>query len=249
MLLSCGYMVIVLNLLSRLGKNLKQEKNINKFGVLYQDTNYQTQENRKRLPQYYIIVFLMRRFLYILIILFIYKYPILQQICNITLHSLTFLYDIIMRPFPLGIIGLLIYFFDFILAIIFGTLPLYMVYINHAEGIGRVHIYILIVAIVLSWIIIICINIRTIYRKFHKRLATVEEIEERIEKERRVEAARIREERRLENERLAEEARRVTMVPRPHKILVRKFYYRHGQKKNKTRSNMNYIAEVSATLE
>ena len=173
------------------------------------------------IQRYYIMIFLMRRFLYILIILFIYKYPILQQVCNITLHSLTFLYDIIMRPFPLGIIGLLIYFFDFILAIIFGTLPLYMVYINHAEGIGRVHIYILIVTIAISWLIIICINIRTIYRKFNKPLATAGEIRERLEEEKMEQAARVEEERILEEERIAEEERLQNMAPRPQKILIR----------------------------
>ena len=176
--------------------------------------------------------------LYIYIYIFIYKYPVLQQICNITLHSLTFLYDIIMRPFPLGIIGMLIYFFDFILAAIFGTLPLYMVYVNQREDIGRIHIYILIATIVLSWMIIICLNIRTIYRKFHKPLATADEIEERIDEERRKEAARVEDERRLEEKRTVEMLQDI--VPKTHKILIQNVYYRQGQKKN-TKSYRNTI--------
>ena len=217
-------MVAVLNIISRLGKNLKKEKNMKRFGVLYGDTNYQTKEKRQYLPQYYILVFLMRRFLYVLIILFIFKYPILQQACNITLHTLTFIYDIIMRPFPIGVVGMLIYFFDFILVIIFGSLPLYMAFSNYAEDIGRVHIYLLIVTIILSWIIIFCVNIRTIYRKFQRPVITVEEITKRIEDENRVVEERI--------------AGEQTMRPRRPRILVQNNYYVHGQKKNKNKSNI-----------
>ena len=175
MFLSCGFIVIVLNILSNLGKNLKKEENLERFGSIYSDTNYNSHIRRRNLAHYYIIVFLMRRFLYVFIILFLFKYPIFQQVSNIILHLLTFLYDIIMCPYPLGILGVLIYFFDFILALIFGSLPLYIAYPNKAEQIGRIHIYILIATIAISWIIIIGINIRTIYVKIKEAKAKKEE--------------------------------------------------------------------------
>ena len=111
----------------------------------------------------------MRRFLYIFIILFLFKWPILQQISNILIHFLTFMYDIILRPFPLGLLGILIYFFDFILMLIFGSLPLYMIYPDYSDQIARIQIYILVGTIALSWIIIIGLNIRTVYRAIRDR--------------------------------------------------------------------------------
>ena len=163
MVLSSGYIVFILNLISRLGRNLKSESNIHKFGVIYSDTNYEKHENRRKLNQYYIMVFLMRRLIYILIILFLYKFSTLQQICNISLHLLTFIYDIILKPYSTGLIGLLIYFFDFIITLIFGSLPLYIFYINNADQIGRIHIYVLIVTIALYWSIIIGVNLKAVW--------------------------------------------------------------------------------------
>ena len=165
MFLCSSYIVIILNILSRIGNHLGRESNLQKFGTLYSDTNYNSFEKRQKLSHYDIIVFLLRRYLYVFIILFLFRYPILQQITNISLHFLTFLYDIVIRPFPLGVLGILIYFFDFILMAIFGSLPLYMVFPEKAEQIGRIHIYILIATIVLSWIIIIIMNAKTVYLK------------------------------------------------------------------------------------
>ena len=149
-----------------MGKKLEEEDNLQRFGCLYADTNYKSHERRRRIPQYIIIIFLLRRFLYILIILFLYKRPTLQQISNVAIHLIVFLYDLLMRPYPFNIIGILIYAFDFCLAGLFGSLPLYMLYPNQSDAIGRIHIYILIVTFGISWTVIIGLNIRTIHRKF-----------------------------------------------------------------------------------
>ena len=169
MFITFGFIALVLNIISNISGQLNRTKIKQKFGCLYADTNYNNEEKKHLLPQFYHLVFLGRRFLYILVILGIYKIPILQQVCNISIHALTFLYDIKLRPYEANILGLLIYCFDFIVLVIFATLPLYMVYPNKAEIIGKVHIYILIATIALSWIIIISINIRVIYNKFKKK--------------------------------------------------------------------------------
>ena len=165
MLLSCGYIVLVLNIISKLGRELKTERNISRFGTIYEDTNYQKHKNRMRLTQYYLIVFLGRRLLYVLIILLLYEVPIVQQSFNIAIHTFTFIYDITMRPFQFNLLGTLIYFYDLILAIIFGSIPLYMVYPDNADQIGRAHIYLMIVVISISWVTIIGTCIYTIYKK------------------------------------------------------------------------------------
>ena len=145
---------------------LEKEENLQKFGCLYSETNYKSHEKRSRIPQYITIIFLMRRFLFVLVILFIYKEPILQQISNVTIHLIVFIYDMLMRPYPFNLIGILIYSFDFCLAGLFVSLPLYMIFPNHSDAIGRIHIYILIVIFGLSWVVIVGLNARTIYRQF-----------------------------------------------------------------------------------
>ena len=179
MLLSCTYIVFILNLISHLGRDLKEESNIQMFGVLYSDTNYHSHENRKKLSQYYNIIFLLRRLLYILIILFLYKTPIPQQAFNISIHLLIFIYDITLLPYSTGLLGILTYFFDFILVLIFGSLPLYLVYINHAEEIGRIHIYLLVATIAFSWIIIIGVNILTLW-KYMQTIRQARKLREQI---------------------------------------------------------------------
>ena len=151
-----------------MGDNLDTEENLQKFGCLYSDTNYKIEEKRRGIPQYTIIIFLLRRFLYILIILFIYRMPNLQQISNVTIHLMVFIYDLHLRPYPFNLIGLLIYSFDFCLAGLFASLPLYMIFPSHSDAIGRIHIYMLIVIFGISWMVIVGLNIRTIYRKFKK---------------------------------------------------------------------------------
>ena len=167
-LLSSGYIVLVLNLISRMGKGLKKEENQQKFGAIYADTNYKKHKERRNMKQYYIIVFLGRRLGYVLIILFLWRMPIVQQCFNIFLHTLTFIYDVLMRPHGITLLGIMIYFYDFILLLFFATLPLYMKFVDNAEFIGRIHIYSLIATLILSWIIIIIVNIRIIYLKFRK---------------------------------------------------------------------------------
>ena len=181
-LLTTGYIVLVLNIISNIGSKLGKEYNIERFGSIYSDTNYQNYENEYRIPQFYIIIFLSRRLLYILIILLCPKIPIAQQALNIYLHTLTFVYDIIMKPYTFStVLGKLIYFLDLITVIIFGTLPLYMSEgKNQADLIGRIHIYILIFTIGISWIIIIVMNIKTLYLTF-KTPTMIERVNQIIE--------------------------------------------------------------------
>ena len=166
--LSSYFVILVLNLISVLGKDLGKEHNLKKYGAIYSETNYKKHTQRKALNQYYIIIFLMRRLFYVFIILFIYKYPIMQQCFNIGLHTLTFIYDLIMRPYGCTLLGIMIYFYDFILVLIVGSLPLYMKFADHADYIGRIHIYILVSTLILSWLVIIGVNIRVLYLKFRK---------------------------------------------------------------------------------
>ena len=166
-------MVVVINIISRITDNLGSEDNLKKFGVLYQDTNYKNEEQRGNLPQYSIMVFLLRRFLYILTILLFYRTPFIQQCINISIHFFTFIYDIILKPYPISVLGILTIFFDLVLVVIFVSLPLYMIFEDQADQIGRIHIYILIATIALSWVIIACMSVRTIYLKF--RRPTLEE--------------------------------------------------------------------------
>ena len=73
------------------------------------------------------------------------------------------------------------YFFDLVLAIFFSSLPIYMILDDPSESefMGRVHIYILIATIALSWMIILGMSIRTIYLKF-KKPTMKEQLEEII---------------------------------------------------------------------
>ena len=151
---------------------------IKRFGVLYIDTNYKKHENRMKLHQYYIMTFLARRLFYVLIILFLWRIPITQQVLNITIHSLIFVYDLLCKPCSTNILGILIYFFDLILVIIFGSLPLYMAYPDYSVTLGRIHVYILIATIALSWIIIVCSNIIAIYHKL--KAPTIDEQADQI---------------------------------------------------------------------
>ena len=136
--------------------------------MLYSDTNYMTHTNRRKLSQYTAIIFLMRRFLYILIILFTFKVPIFQQVANVSIHILVFICDMAMRPYSFKLLGIMIYIFDFILAVFFGSLPLYMIYPNERDSIGRIHIYILIGTFGIAWGTIVGINIRTIWKKYRQ---------------------------------------------------------------------------------
>ena len=139
------------------------------FGSLYADTNYSKLKDRRKLPHFRIIVFLFRRLFYVLIIIFLYKYPKLQQSCNIIIHFLILFYDIMMKPYKVkSVLGLLIYFFDFIAVLIFSTLPVYLTPTTNAETYGKWHIYIIIATIAISWLIIICINVNTVYKAYKK---------------------------------------------------------------------------------
>ena len=172
-------MVLVINIISNITEKLESKDNLRKFGVLYEDTNYKTEEQRRRLPQYSIMVFLLRRFLYILIILLLYRFPFLQQSVNIFLHLSVFTYDIVLKPYPISVLGILTIFFDLVLVVMFASLPLYMIFKDQADQIGRIHIYILIATIALSWVIIASMSVRTIYLKFRSP-TLAEKIEEII---------------------------------------------------------------------
>ena len=147
---------------------MSNESNLRKFGVLYRETDYKSHTNRLKLNQYYELAFLIRRLGYVLIILLLYKFPIVQQCFNIAIHLTIFLYDIIIKPHGTTVLALMIYLYDFILVIIFGSLPLFMIFVDKAVMFGRIHIYILIGVLILSWIIIVIINIHAIYKKYKK---------------------------------------------------------------------------------
>ena len=172
MLISTGIFVLFLNIISNIGGRLKMKKNIQRFGTFYEHTNYKSLENRKRLPHFYINIFLLRRLLYVLIILFLYEYPLIQQIMNIIIHTLAFLYDLKMHPYPINVLGLLTYFLNFVVAVIFASLPVYLKPRPFNQTLGRIHIYILIATFILSWMIIIGMNIFEIYKKYKNRKST-----------------------------------------------------------------------------
>ena len=71
-----------------------------------------------------------------------------------------------MRPYSFKLLGIMIYTFDFILAALFGSLPLYMIYPNQRDSIGRIHIYILIGVFAISWGTIVGLNIRMVWKKY-----------------------------------------------------------------------------------
>ena len=169
MILAIGFIVLITNIISNLGKTIKNKENIQKFGILYGETNYLKHQGRRQLSQFFINIFLLRRLCYALIILFLTKFPKTQQIINIAIHSITFLYGIIMRPFSMrNILGLLIYFLDFVAFVIFVTLPLYLKPNDNANIIGRFHIYLITVTFALSWIAVICSILQEIYIKYKK---------------------------------------------------------------------------------
>ena len=171
MLVTFGFIVIVFNIISKIGgKQLKNRTNLQKFGALYSLTQYSTLKGRARIPQFYIIIFLLQRLLYSLLILFAYKSPKLQQILNILVHTITFLITIIIRPYSIKqMIGAMVYFFDFVGLIIFATLPLYLTPNANADRIGIVHIFLLVGVFVVAWIAIMVSNIYQIYRKYYPK--------------------------------------------------------------------------------
>ena len=160
MLISTGVIVIFLNVISNIKYQLKNPEIMKKFGGLYEDTNYSKKSQRIRLAQFYIIIFLLRRLCYALIVIFLAEHQLLQQIMNISIHTMAFLYDIIMKPYSMKtVLGLLIYTFDFIAMIIFASLPMYMNITTYSEQAGRIHIYIIIATCGISWIIIVVIMV------------------------------------------------------------------------------------------
>ena len=167
MLISFGFIVLIINILSNISNKLNNESNMQKFGSLYSDTDFVKYESRKKIAHFYIIVFLLRRLFYSWIIIFLYEWPLMQQILNISVHSILLLYDLFMQPYSFKkIIGIMIYSFDFIAVVIFATLPVYLSPNSHAEDIGRFHIYLIVATFVISWITIVAINIINIYQKY-----------------------------------------------------------------------------------
>ena len=168
MILSFSYLGIVFNIISGIGRRLSRECNLQRYGSLYSDTNYKSHIQRTRLAQYYIIIYLTRRLLYVLLIIFLYKAPIIQQVCNIALHASTFVYSILMKPYAFNLLGIIIYFFNFMIFLIQASLPLYMIYPDSASHVGRVQIYIITGVIGISWIVIFSMNFKSIYLKYKK---------------------------------------------------------------------------------
>ena len=169
MIISIGVIVLFLNVISNIKYELKNPEILRKFGALYEDANYLKRHNRIRLVQFSIIVFLLRRLFYALIVIFLAEHQLVQQIMNIFVHTSTFLYDIIMRPYSMKtILGLLIYTFDFIAMGIFASLPIYMSTTNYAEAAGRIHIYIIVSTCGLAWLIIIIIMGISLYKQYQK---------------------------------------------------------------------------------
>ena len=148
---------------------MKKEKNIRKFGVLYGETNYLKHKGRKNVSQFFMSIFLLRRLSYTLVILFIYKWPNTQQIVNITVHGVALIYELINRPYSMRtLLGILIYFLDFVAFIIFATLPLYLNPSNNADKIGRFHIYLIVITFGLSWIAVIYEILHELYIRYKK---------------------------------------------------------------------------------
>ena len=167
MIISVGMIVVFLNVISNIVKNLENPNLVQSLGTLYADTNYLGDTQRIKLAQFHIIVFLLRRLLYALIIIFLYKHPLFQQILNIAIHSLTFGYDLFMKPYSMKtMLGLLIYFFDFIAFAIFASLPVYLTPTSYSEQLGRIHIYIIVATCGISWIVIIFMSILNLYIQY-----------------------------------------------------------------------------------
>ena len=90
-----------------------------------------------------------------------------------------------MKPYFIKtVLGLLIYFFDFIIVVIFSTLPLYLKPNADADKIGRFHIYTIIGTFAASWLIIAWMIFLVLYRKFRKAKIISEETKERSRIER-----------------------------------------------------------------
>ena len=189
-MIALGYPILVLHTISRRTYKLTSEVCLRRYGSLYSSTQYNRTES---LCQLYIIFFLMRRLLYIGIIIFLKYSATAQQILNIILHLGMCIWNYKNKPFGTkSRIGILIHSFDYFVFILFAGLPIFFIRMSPSlfAIFGLIYISAICLVILVSWVIIIIDNIKIIREKIYiwkeKRKAKREEEElelKRVEKE------------------------------------------------------------------
>ena len=213
-----GYPILVLHTISRRTYKLTNEVTLRRFGSLYSSTQYNRTES---LCHLYIIFFLIRRLLYIGIIIFLKYNSTSQQILNILLHLEMCIWNYKNKPFGTkSRIGTLIYSFDYFAFILFAGLPIFFIRMSPSlfSIFGLIYISAICLVILISWVVIIIDNVRIIGEKIHiwkeKRKAKREAKE--------LELKRVEEER-IKSEMAAELKRKKELENKPKPVKLKKY--------------------------
>ena len=148
-----------LNLVSIKAGRLTRRMNINYYGALYE--NYKIlRTSRLRLTHFYNYFFLLRRVLFAVVLVFLFKNPLLQQIFNVIIHLGICFINLFQRPFTGKLFGYMVTVFDILTLLCFLTVAFFLVdkeTITEYDRIflGRIMIIVIAVSIILCWGIIL----------------------------------------------------------------------------------------------
>ena len=166
-----GYFVLCLNILSKYSHNLQLPSVKHSIGFIYE--NYKTDpKSREELIHFYNLIFLGRRLIYAIILIFLRDDPILQQVLNVLLHFTICFLNAIKRPFKDKLTHFINTAIDVTTAVCFTFVSLFIssnLSPKSRNDLGVFIILFIVIAIIVGWICFLVNIIRRIRLFLKKR--------------------------------------------------------------------------------
>ena len=149
-----GYLIGSLNLVTNNSCNLRSKLTVRKYGILYSEFK-SSEKSRMRLCHIYNTVFLIRRGLYALILVFLRSSPWIQMYTSIGLHMLIIIITQQQSAYSRKYMGYLVSFLDITILLIFCILPAFLcqgMSLAQENALGRVIIVIILIAVITCYL-------------------------------------------------------------------------------------------------
>ena len=159
------YIVSILNIISLRTKDLKNEIIMKAFGTLYEDYKIK-HKYRHRLTHFYNIIFLFRRLFYAGILVYMFYYPVYQQIANVAIHFVLCLINLAQRPFAQNLYGYMVSLLDIFTFLCFLTVACFLMEEmpeNTKLLIGKIMIISITIVICICWLVCCFMLLRSLF--------------------------------------------------------------------------------------